>query len=82
MPYRITDDCIACGACTVVCREDAILDGYSCHIVGELTPNIGADQTGPMEQGPADKASRFYRIGAKCNECGACLGVCPTQAIK
>lgn len=82
MPYRITDDCIACGACAVVCREDAILDSHPGQTVGDLTPNTGGKQDGFMEQGPADKASRFYRIGAKCNECGACLGVCPTQAIK
>ncbi|MEW6662170.1 MAG: 4Fe-4S binding protein [Bacillota bacterium] len=83
MPYRITDECIACGACAVVCSADAIQDGYTYHTLGDLTSTTDVVQDGAMEQGPGDreKASRFYRIDEKCNECGACLEVCPTQAI-
>ena len=28
MSYRITEDCVSCGDCSVVCPEKAIDDGY------------------------------------------------------
>ena len=28
MSYRITEDCVSCGDCSIVCPEKAIDDGY------------------------------------------------------
>ncbi len=30
VPYHITEDCVACGGCAVVCPAGAIDDGYTC----------------------------------------------------
>jgi ferredoxin len=82
VPYRITDACIACGACSVVCPLDAIENGYNQNLVQDVAATVNGVRERAMEQGLADKASRFYRINKKCNDCGACLELCPTQAIK
>lgn len=72
MPYSITDDCVACGGCAVVCPENAIDDGYNPRLLGDLTPTTGGE---PLQ------TSRFYRITGACTGCGTCMDVCPTGAI-
>lgn len=39
MPYKITGDCIVCGDCYVICPENAIQDGYTCHPPDDLFSN-------------------------------------------
>ena len=33
MPYRITDDCIACGTCEPECPEEAIREGEEKYVI-------------------------------------------------
>lgn len=68
MAYRITDDCMACGDCRVVCPIDAIDDGYGDTIHDDL------------EDG-GHKIVDAFRITDSCIGCGDCVDVCPTQAI-
>lgn len=68
MAYFISEDCIACGDCYVVCPEKAIDDGYTAQPVGD--------------NGSATSVWQGYRITGSCTECGNCLGICPTGAIQ
>jgi len=33
MAYKITDDCITCGACQSECEVDAITEGDDCYVI-------------------------------------------------
>lgn len=68
MAYRITDDCISCGDCCVVCPHDAIDDGYGNALSQEV-------------KGEDHWVYRGFRITDRCNECGRCAEVCPIGAI-
>ena len=35
MPHKITDECIACGACAEVCPEEAISEGDPIYVIDE-----------------------------------------------
>lgn len=72
MVYRITDDCMACGNCTVVCSAGAIEDGY--------TNTIGGIESLIDRPGKQEYADTFF-INKKCKQCGECVDICPTGAI-
>ena len=72
MSYRITEDCISCGNCSVVCPQDAIDDGY-------ITPALTA---GVMREGASGSSVwQGYSITGACNGCGTCVEMCPVGAI-
>ncbi len=33
MAYKITSDCLSCGACEAECRNEAISEGESCYVI-------------------------------------------------
>lgn len=68
MVYRINEDCIACGDCSIVCSLEAIDDGYGSN--SSTKENRGQNS---LWQG--------YRITDACNNCGECRDICPTGAI-
>lgn len=68
MSYRITEDCISCGNCSVVCPRDAIDDGYG-H--SSLTADVMRGIS--VWQG--------YSITGACDGCGTCVEMCPVEAI-
>ncbi|WP_338824615.1 hypothetical protein MHOCP_02250 [Moorella humiferrea] len=78
MPYRITDACIACGDCTVVCP---------CRAIVEEDRRFG--RKGGFREGKDDAAGNtspgspaaFFRITDACDGCGCCREVCPAGAI-
>ncbi|GEA14717.1 4Fe-4S ferredoxin [Moorella sp. E308F] len=79
MPYRITNACIACGDCTVVCPRQAIVEDGSTH--GNSGSNSQErDADGVMTGSPGNPAA-FFRITADCDLCGCCREVCPAGAI-
>lgn len=80
MPYRITQDCISCGDCSVVCPRDAIDDGYTYNTRGDLTSTTDVVMDGAMEESQPPGVS-IFRITNACDECGACVSVCPSRAI-
>ena len=81
MPYRITNACIACGDCTVVCPQKAIIeDGATYNTLGDINSTTDVVRDGAMDEPPA-KLAAFYRITAGCNKCGRCREVCPAGAI-
>jgi len=81
MPYHITNNCIACGDCTVVCPRRAIVEGGRTH--SGNNDKLSLSGTAPDQAisnifgGPAP----FYRITADCHPCGCCREVCPAGAI-
>jgi len=70
MPYKITDNCIACGDCLVACEKNAIDNGYG-HMVND---GFRTEQKGSL-------AGSFRIIESACDGCGSCVGVCPSGAI-
>ncbi|MGI6553043.1 MAG: 4Fe-4S binding protein [Clostridia bacterium] len=73
MSYRITEDCVSCGDCSVVCPEKAIDDGY--------LPRTGDGTSSAAGAAWTDSPWRGYRINDSCTSCGNCVEVCPTGAI-
>ncbi len=81
MPYYITNNCIACGDCTVVCPRRAIIEA-------DWTP-AGNDDNPSLSGVASDRALRntsggpapFYRITAACDPCNCCREICPAGAI-
>ena len=65
MPYTINNNCIACGDCMVVCRNNAIDTGYK-----QLKSVLDIQDFGDP-----------FVINANCTECGDCLSVCWPGAI-
>ncbi|MDN5362621.1 4Fe-4S dicluster domain-containing protein [Moorella sp. Hama-1] len=81
MPYRITNACIACGDCTVVCPQKVIIeDGATYNTLGDINATTDVVRDGAMDE-PPEKLAAFYRITAGCNNCGRCREVCPAGAI-
>lgn len=74
MAVRITEDCIACGACDAECPNNAIYEaGKPYTIGGKEFPALSEDYT--------------YVVPEKCTECVGfydepqCISACPTDAI-
>lgn len=80
MVYKITDDCMACGDCSVVCPEEAIDDGYAYNTTGDIDSTTDVVMDGTMLPGKQKFADTFY-ITDRCTGCGECVDVCPTGAI-
>ncbi|MFA5536968.1 MAG: 4Fe-4S binding protein [Bacillota bacterium] len=82
MAYRINENCISCGACSVVCPENAIDDGYVYHTEGSINSTTDVVMDGAMAG--KQKLSQIwqgYRITSDCSNCGKCIDVCPVGAI-
>ena len=47
MAYKITDDCISCGACEAECPNDAISEGETTFVIDpdKCTECVGAHET-------------------------------------
>ncbi|QGP92205.1 4Fe-4S binding domain protein [Neomoorella glycerini] len=80
MPYRITNACIACGDCTVVCPRQAITEDGRPHDGGGSNSWEGVAPGGVRNSSPGSPAA-FFRITADCDACGCCREVCPAGAI-
>lgn len=80
MAFHITDDCVACGGCAVVCPEGAIDDGYNPNSLRDPASVTGEVRDGSLGVEPGG-GSWFYRIAGPCTGCGLCVDVCPTGAI-
>ncbi|WP_258360794.1 4Fe-4S dicluster domain-containing protein [Moorella sulfitireducens] len=79
MPYRITNACIACGDCTVVCPRQAIVeDGLP---RDNSTSGPRERDAGGAVKGSVEDPAAFFRITADCDLCGCCQEVCPAGAI-
>lgn len=74
MAVFITDDCISCNACEVVCPNNAIYNA------GEPW-FLGSESHDPLNE------EHTYVVPDKCTECVGfydspqCISVCPTDAI-
>jgi len=74
LAVKITEECIACGACEAECPNDAIYEaGKDWIIGGETKPSLNDEHT--------------YIVPDKCTECVGfhdepqCIPACPTEAI-
>lgn len=81
MPYKITDNCIACGDCVVACEKDAIDDGYLYNTSGDVSSTTDVVRDGSMEKRALSTSSSFRIIESACDDCGSCVNVCPAGAI-
>lgn len=80
MSYRINENCISCGDCSIVCLAQAIDDGYVYNAARDINSTIDV----VMDGARTDKLNSIwqgYRITAACNNCGVCVDVCPIGAI-
>ncbi len=74
MAVKITDDCIACGACEAECPNNAIYEAGTPWVMGN-------------EEHEALDNDRTYIVPDKCTECVGfhdepqCIPSCPTEAI-
>ncbi|HZW39029.1 MAG TPA: 4Fe-4S binding protein [Ignavibacteriaceae bacterium] len=77
MAYRVTEECINCGACEPECPNNAIYEGGAAY---ELN---GATST----EGSFFSNDYFYIVSEKCTECVGfhdepqCVSVCPVDAV-
>ena len=73
MSFKITDECINCGACQPECPNEAIFVG-------------GEDYDFGGKSNPALSQDFYYIVPEKCTECVGfhdepmCASVCPTDA--
>lgn len=81
MPYMITNDCIACGDCTVICPRWAIVEGGRTYPGSGGNLSLAGATPGETITGTPGDPAAFYRITADCNACGCCREVCPAGAI-
>lgn len=79
MPYRITNACIACGDCTVVCPRQAIVEDGRTH--GDSGCSSRERDAGGVMTGSHENPAAFFRITADCDFCGCCREICPAGAI-
>jgi len=77
--YKVLDTCDGCGICYKVCPTKAI----KMRQVIDLNVGQGADGPGSDCAGPNNcDAIRPSFIAKKCDNCQACLQLCPQKAIK
>lgn len=82
MAYRINENCISCGDCSVVCPENAIDDGYVYNTVGDISSTTDVVMDGAMAKDrKLGSIWQGYRITEDCSDCGECVSVCPAGAI-
>ena len=89
MAYKITDACIACGACQANCPCDAINEGeiyvidadkcIGCGICAKNCPVNAITRTDYIA--PGHKLASFTIDTSLCVKCGVCMGNCRPKAI-
>ena len=67
MAYKITDECISCGACAEECPVSAISEGDDQYVIDPDTC--------------IECRARDAQHLMDCIECGACASTCPNDAI-
>lgn len=74
MAVKITEECIACGACEAECPNNAIYEAGNPYTIGD-------------QESPALSSDYTYIVPEKCTECVGfhdepqCIPACPTEAI-
>lgn len=77
MAYRITEECINCGACEPECPNSSIYEGGAAYELNGTTSTEGSFFSNDF----------FYIVADKCTECVGfhdepqCVSVCPVDAV-
>ena len=85
MAYRITEDCINCGACEPECPNDAIYEGGTNWELDGKT--YGEGEAAPSGTDGFYSNEYFYIVPDKCKECEGvhdepqCVSVCPVDSV-
>ncbi len=85
MAYRITDECINCGACEPECPNSSIYEGgNNWEMDGK---SYGAGDAAPSGKNDFYSDEFFYIVPDKCTECEGfhdepqCVSVCPVECV-
>lgn len=85
MAYRITEECINCGACYPECPNDAIYEGGNNWDLNGQTYSEG--DSAPSGATGFYSDEHYYIVPDKCTECVGfydepqCVSNCPTDAV-
>lgn len=85
MAYRITEECINCGACFPECPNDAIYEAGSNWDINGQT--YGEGDVAPSGATGFYSDEHYYIVPDKCTECVGfydepqCVSNCPTDAV-
>lgn len=85
MAYKITDECITCGACVTECPNDAIYEpGDNWELDGQT---YGEGDSAPSGATGFYSDQYYYIVPDKCTECNGffdepqCVSICPNESV-
>lgn len=85
MAYKITEECINCGACEPECPNNAIYEGGANWEMNGTS--YGENDAAPSGIADIFSGDYFYIVPDKCTECVGfhdepqCVSVCPVDAV-
>jgi ferredoxin len=85
MAYKITEECINCGACEPECPNNSIYEGGNYWEINGAS--FGENDAAPSGAKGFYSSDYYYIVPDKCTECQGfheepqCVSVCPVDAV-